>query len=193
MSGGLDIGVKLFHEVAGAAQHRDYIPIFHKWIQKRVLDELLIDVADYAHMHQGPGVILVCHDAIYGIDDEDGRRGLLYRRRRAEPQALEQELGTALAKLAAAAQALEREPELAGKVRFVTSEIEVSAFNRLRAPQRDETLAALRPGLERVLSPLLGGLSLSLVGEARGRFRVRASGKGLELAAWRPALGATLA
>ena len=31
------------------------IPVFHSWIQNRVCEELLLDVADYRHVPDGPG------------------------------------------------------------------------------------------------------------------------------------------
>ena len=58
------------------------IPVFHRWIQERSLDELMVDVADYTHVPEGPGVVLVCHDAIYSLDSGGGALGLLYSRRR---------------------------------------------------------------------------------------------------------------
>jgi len=48
------------------------IPVFHRWIQERSLDELMVDVADYTHVPDGPGVVLVCHDAIYSLDTGGG-------------------------------------------------------------------------------------------------------------------------
>ena len=36
------------------------VPVFNEWIlNKKIDDELLIDVADYAHVPQGPGVVLI--------------------------------------------------------------------------------------------------------------------------------------
>ena len=39
------------------------------------------DVADYSHMHAGPGIVLVANDANVSIDESDDRRGLLYSRK----------------------------------------------------------------------------------------------------------------
>ena len=59
--------------------------MFHDWIQNQRLDELLIDVVDYRHVHDGPGVILIAHDAHYAFDTSEGRLGLLYSRRPRDP------------------------------------------------------------------------------------------------------------
>ena len=42
------------------------VPVFHDWIRERVVpDELLIDVADYSHVPDGPGVMIIGHHADY--------------------------------------------------------------------------------------------------------------------------------
>ncbi len=63
---------------------RDFIGIWHSWIQRRRTGELLIDVHDYSHVHHGPGVILVAHECFYFMDQGDGRPGLAYRHRRGD-------------------------------------------------------------------------------------------------------------
>ena len=60
--------LKLFLQDAGQVDLADFIPVFHDWIQDQSLDELLIDVVDYRHVHDGPGVMLIAHDAHYAID-----------------------------------------------------------------------------------------------------------------------------
>jgi hypothetical protein len=42
---------------------------------------LLIDVHDYSHVHHGPGILLVAHEANLSIDEAEGRRGLVYIRK----------------------------------------------------------------------------------------------------------------
>ena len=44
-------------------------------------DHLLIDVADYEHVPNGPGTVLVSHEANIHLDLADGRPGLLYIRK----------------------------------------------------------------------------------------------------------------
>jgi hypothetical protein len=57
------------------------IPVFQRWIQDSVCEELLIDVADYRHVPAGPGVLLVGHEANYSLDLSFNRLGLLYNRK----------------------------------------------------------------------------------------------------------------
>lgn len=81
------IGVKFFFTEPAAKPLRDYIPVFHGWIQGQQLPgHLLIDVHDYSHVHHGPGILLVAHEANLSVDEAEGRRGLVYLRK--QPAAL---------------------------------------------------------------------------------------------------------
>jgi len=62
-----------------------FIPVFHRFIRENVLDELAIDVADYGHVHEGPGVVLIGHAYDYYWDLGEGRPGLVYTRKREAP------------------------------------------------------------------------------------------------------------
>src|SRR5256885_11267139 len=76
------LGVKLFAADAASVRLKDFIPVFHGWIQKQIFTgHLLIDVHDYSHMHQGPGILLVAHEGNVSIDVSDGRPGLMYYRK----------------------------------------------------------------------------------------------------------------
>src|SRR5215217_8367879 len=115
------INVKFFIENAETVNLADYPAIFNSWIQKHTLQELLVDVADYLHVHHGPGIMLIGHEADYSLDQRAGRLGLLYNRKG-------QLNGTSLEKLAhaaraalTAAQILEQENGL----KFIGSEVQV--------------------------------------------------------------------
>ena len=61
---------------------KDFIPVFHGWIQNKVVaDHLLIDVADYSHMKDGPGVMLIAHEGNFSLDQENFQPGILYMRK----------------------------------------------------------------------------------------------------------------
>src|SRR5690349_10028623 len=74
--------VKLFAADPGAIHLEAFTAIFNSWIQRQVSEgELLVDVADYQHVPAGPGIVLVGHEANYGLDNERNRLGLLYNRK----------------------------------------------------------------------------------------------------------------
>src|SRR5947207_3342533 len=81
------LSVKVFAKAASVGP-KDALLVFHRWIQTQRLDELLIDVTDYSHVHHGPGVILIGHGADYALDEEEGRLGLKYTLKRAREAAV---------------------------------------------------------------------------------------------------------
>jgi hypothetical protein len=161
--------VKLF--IDGDVPHADrFIPVFHDWIKHHKLPELLIDVANYAHVPRGPGVALIGNDGDYFIDDTDGRTGLLYSRKREAP-APEVRLADAFRHVLNAAALLEKSFD--GKLRFRTDELLFRINDRLQAPAGEATFAAVRPELDAFCGRLLGGHKLALTGEARQLFSVK--------------------
>ena len=67
------ISVKFFVDRPWAVQGHEFVPVFHSWIQlKTVPDHMLIDVADYSHVKDGPGTLLVAHEANIYLDRFDG-------------------------------------------------------------------------------------------------------------------------
>jgi hypothetical protein len=127
------IALKLFatRPVPRDELHR-FIGVFHGFIQEAAVPGLLIDVADYAHVPDGPGVMLIGHDVDYGIDLTRGRTGLLAVRKRAGDEGLAALFRDALGKLRAAARALEGDEHAA--IQFDTRELEIAFPDRLAAP-----------------------------------------------------------
>jgi hypothetical protein len=144
------IQIKLYATQFPPAEH--LIPVFHRWIRERVLDELAIDVADYGHVHEGPGVVLVGHAYDYCWDLGEGRPGLMYTRKRDAP-APEVRLADAVRRVLVGARLLEQDATLKG-LAFRADELFVRLPDRLRAPTDDAGFAALRAELE----PLVGKL-----------------------------------
>ena len=129
------------------------IPVFHRWIQTNALPETLIDVADYQHVPAGPGVLLVSHDAYYGLDQSKHRLGLLYTRRTAMEGSIADRVRDAIASAKRACDLLEKEPEFAGKLSFDRLSFEISVNDRLMAPNTEAGYLALEPELRSALSP----------------------------------------
>jgi hypothetical protein len=143
------LGIKFFMTNPSAVPVLDFIPVFQTWIQGQVIENhLLIDVHNYSHIHNGPGILLVAHEGNFSIDMADGRTGLLYYRK--------QPGGDAFKTAVRACTLLENEPAFAGKVRFRKDEIEIVANDRLLAPNEDATLAKLEPILSTALKNVLG-------------------------------------
>jgi hypothetical protein len=151
------------------------VPVFHGWIQQQSTEELLLDVASYAHVKDGPGILLIGHEADYSLDFTDGRLGFRYNRKAAiegnNQGRLEQAATAALKALAK----LEQDERLDGKVRFDRRNIELFVNDRWLAPNNEETRRAAEPELRAFLDHLLAGGTYSLAYETEPRrlFRVR--------------------
>lgn len=139
------IGVKIFFAGAVPVDLLEFIPVFHRWIQQRSLDDLLIDVADYSHVESGPGILLISHEGNYAIDEAGGRRGLVYYSKRALSGSLAERLGSVWDKALMACQLLEKDPQLKGRIGMQTDEFQVFANDRLAAPNSTEAIATLGP------------------------------------------------
>jgi hypothetical protein len=151
------IFIKLFLDPSSTVTARELVPVFHGWIQSRALDEVLIDVADYTHVHHGPGVVLICHGAHYGFDLQGGRPGLVYSRKREASGSWEERVAAGFRAVLEAARKLEEEPALSGKLRVSSREIVFTINDRLLAPNTRETLEAVLPGIRAVLARLFAG------------------------------------
>src|SRR3954470_4156291 len=124
------IHVKLYAE--NPPEPDRLVPVFHGWIREKKLDELAIDVADYEHVHEGPGVVLVGHAFDYYWDLGEGRPGLMYTRKREAP-APEARLADAVRRALVGCRLLEQDPALPG-LAFTTNELLIRLPDRLRAP-----------------------------------------------------------
>ena len=128
-------------------------------------------MADYRHVHHGPGIILIAHDAHYVMDMAEGRLGLLYsRRRETHPtrsalHGVEERLASVLHCTLVACQQLEAEPALQGRCRFRGDELLLRLNDRLHAPNTGEAYAAMQQHLAPFLALLYPG---SLVTVAAG-------------------------
>lgn len=148
-------GIKFFAVEPADVRLTEFIPVFHRWIQNHVADGLLIDVADYSHVVDGPGVLLVAHEGNYAMDKTGGRLGLLYVRKQPLAGDLAERLARAAEIALEACRDLERTLDLAGRLKFRTDEILVLANDRLVAPNTEETWKAFEPELGAFLSRLL--------------------------------------
>ena len=177
------LDLKVLAADAAEVEAEEFIPVFHRWITERVLPELLIDVADYSHVHEGPGVLLVGHDAIYAYDLSRGEPGLLYsRRRETSPElegigTLERRIESLLASAFRACDLIEAEPQLGGRVVFDRHRLELRVNDRL-VPRDDETASALGNAFLRALAEAgvtdgHGPVGVKRIGETRDRLTLR--------------------
>src|SRR6188768_1588524 len=146
--------LKLYLEPSEHFELEALIPVFHRFIRDRVLEELLIDVVDYSHVPDGPGVVLIGHGADFYLGALDGAYGLVYSRKRGGPAA-DGRLADALRRLVNAARLLEQES--GSKLRFKSGELSLRLTDRLRAPNDDATFADTKAEVVELFSRVYGG------------------------------------
>ncbi len=159
------ISVKFFATADSTVDLAAFVPVFHALIQQHAIPEhLLIDVADYQHVHHGPGIVLVSHEANFSTDTGEGRLGLMYQRKQPIPGAanLRDRLTPIITAALRACDRLEKDPALAGRLRFGTGEILFRVHDRLLAPNTPETYREVEPELRAFLSDLYPGDEISL-------------------------------
>jgi len=156
------VNVKLLVPDLGDDDLEPLIPVFHNWIENQNGDELLIDVADYRHVHGGPGIVLIGHEGNYSVDNTGNRWGIRYNRKAILDGSNQDRLKQAARAALTACQRLEAEPRLGGKLRFDGHEIELFVNDRLAAPNTAETRAAADPELHEFFRKLFSGKEYSI-------------------------------
>jgi len=170
------IGCKLFAADGTSVRLRELVPVFHRWIQSQaVRDHLLIDVADYEHVPEGPGVLLAAHQGNFSLDLGRGRMGLAYNRKTTQPGGLAERVRAALCAALTACRLLEDDPALTGRLRFRGDELYVFANDRLHAPNSAATLAGFQPTMDAIATALYaaGGYQVTAERDPRERFGLR--------------------
>ncbi len=156
------LGVKLFVENPSSLEILSFIPVFHSWIQKQVMEgHLLIDIHDYSHVHRGPGILLVAHEGNFSMDRAEDRLGLFYYRKQPSNGSLRDHIQTIFKTALEACRLLEQESELAG-IQFKTDEVLVVANDRLFAPNTPETFQQLQPVFREFFEQLFDGNEFTL-------------------------------
>jgi hypothetical protein len=152
-----------------------FVEVFHRWIKDETLeDEVLVDVADYSHVANGPGILLTGHGSDYYLDQGEGRPGLLYSRKRGAPPPAER-LADAFRRTFRAARLLEREARLPTGFGFRTDELLFRIPDRLVARNDEETRGRFQPELTRLLDRMYAGSAFDVAryGTAKQPFTLR--------------------
>jgi hypothetical protein len=141
-----------------------------------VQDHLLVDVHNYSHIHQGPGILLVAHQGNFSIDMGDGRMGLVYYRKLPASGEVHDRLATTLKSTLQGCCLLQDHPAGGGKLRFQTDELLILANDRLNTPNEESTFLELQPVLSTLFKRILDGTEFTLSRyskDPKERFAVR--------------------
>ncbi|HLU09996.1 MAG TPA: hypothetical protein VK003_10045 [Oceanobacillus sp.] len=153
--------VKFFLENPEGVDLATFSPVFQRWIQQKALKGQLIDVADYRHVFEGPGMVLIGYDSDYFIENRDGRLGLLYTRKRQVDADVQAQLRASLQLALDACQLLEADDAFNPRLKFRADEIELRFPDRLRLPNKPETFDLIKDDVGTVLAELYGSDSVN--------------------------------
>jgi len=138
------VNVKLYLRNPQAVKLEALVPVFHGWIQDKVCEELLIDVADYRHVHAGPGVVLVGHQADYSVENTDNRLGIRYNRKATLEGSNRDRFSQALSAALQACQRLEADTKLNGSFRFNRQDMKLFVNDRMLAPNTADLMHSVQ-------------------------------------------------
>jgi hypothetical protein len=152
---GMDIErfcVKFFARLGVEVDDALFIDIFHEWIRHKKLGGILLDVADYRHVPEGPGIMLITHEINFAMDYSEGRFGLLAQRKAGAGGSYPERILELVRATAAFGTLLEDDPHLEGRLRLEAGTFHYIANDRLAASNDDLGFAALKPDLEAAAS-----------------------------------------
>ena len=144
------LGVKFNLKREPALAAADIVPIFQRWIQEHTVAGMLIDVIDYKHVPEGPGVILIADEGDYAYDFGDGEIGLHYIRKRDLPGDMQAALRLAFRLALQAALCLEAEAP--GDIEFDFSRAKISFLDRQRFRNEASRFVALQAEISAMLA-----------------------------------------
>ncbi len=154
--------VKFFARPETEVNDADFIEIFHEWIRLKRLNHVMLDVADYRHVPDGPGLMLVTHEVNYAMDYGDGQFGLYAQRKRGEEGTSKERILSLVKSTAQFGALLEADSRLEGKLRLEGGTFHYIANDRLNAPNTNEAFAQIKPELEAIATDLYPGKSVSV-------------------------------
>ena len=150
------IHLKLLAEAPADFSLDPFLAIFARQRQDAGSPEDWVDLADYAHMPKGAGMLLAGQRANFSIDLGDPGPGFLYAGKSGHEGSIEQRVLETFRRCLALVEPLLAEPEYPPALQPAWGSWELVINDRLEAPNTDETDTALRPGIESALDRLFG-------------------------------------
>lgn len=144
---------------SGSLDPHKFVELFHEFIQEGSVEGLLIDVADYAHVPNGPAVLLVGHDVDYAIDETSGELGLLTVRKRAGDEPVDKLFADTLRKALVAVAEIEKDGRTG--LSFAPGKLALQVFDRAAAENAEGDFAALEKGIASAVDQTLGTAQIS--------------------------------
>lgn len=135
------------------------IGILQSWIRLQKLPGTLIDVVDYRHVPDGPGIMMVTYEINYAMEHQDGY-GLYVQRKWGSQD--NQPHVSAIVDLVKSAATFGSLLEQETGIKLKGDEFLYISNDRLNLPNTDAAFAEVKPDLEAALSKIYPGQTVSL-------------------------------
>lgn len=172
------IDVKLLLDAPPDPDLDPFLVIFHRWRQRSDHPADWVDLADYAHMPNGPGVLIAGKRDTFSINLNPPGPGILTSVRRGLEGSVEDRFREAFRRARELNSDLFAEPEFPSEFRVRDGAWEVFLNDRLRFPNSDESDRIVRPGLAAALGIPPGSLQRHSIPHARLGYSVRLDSAG---------------
>lgn len=165
------LNVKILVEGELKIDFERVIEVFHAWVAEQQMPEMLIDVADYRHVPDGPGVVLVGLECDYAMDHSGDGFGLLFNRKGPLEGNNQDRIEHSLKRCAQACSMLESEFE---SLKFSRKQLILTVNDRALAPNTDESREQCRSIFVASLQKVLGEGDIQLEFDEEPRNRLGA-------------------
>ena len=159
------IQIKILADAPPGLSLEPFLEIFGRWRHEKDNPAQWVDLADYAHMSRGPGVVLIGHRISIGFDTDAPQPGILFTARKGMSGSHGEKISAAFRWCLELAKRLAAEKEFPANVRLRTGEIELRFTDRLATPNTASTDAELRPAVTQALNALFGPGAYTLTPE----------------------------
>ena len=147
-------GIKIFLDANGSYSSKDFIPVFHSWIQDKIVaDNLVIDVADYSHIPDGPGIMLIAHEGHFSLDQENLQPGIMYMRKTELEGSFKVRFKKVLSTAVEAADRLHNN-NINKKIHFINNSFRFIANDRLYAKNTIENQTLYKNNIKKILNEI---------------------------------------
>lgn len=150
------VNVKLFTNAPERVNLDPFLGIFARWREERGHPAGWIDLADYAHLERGPGILLIGRQGNLGADLAEPGPGLLYANKQDLDGTFEERIRQVFERAIRLMGPLTGEPDYPADLEPRPGFWELALNDRLECPNTEATDRALRPGIEAVVEQLFG-------------------------------------
>jgi hypothetical protein len=150
------IQIKIFVDAPGGLNLDPFLEIFGRWRKEKEHPAEWVDLADYAHMSRGPGIVLIGQRCNFSLDLAPPQPGILYSAKKGLSGSHRERIASALRSSLELTKRLLGEKEFPANLRLRPDSIEIRFNDRLEIPNNASAEKELRPPVSQALDSLFG-------------------------------------